>query len=565
VKTIHPGKYRPAAAVNLAQRRWPQNTITQPPIWCSVDLRDGNQALIEPMSVEQKLAFFSLLVQMGFKYIEVAYPAASQTDFDFVRRLIEQDHIPQDVTIQVLVAARADLIDRTFEALRGARSAIVHMYISTSPAQREVVFGKSKEAISAMAVAATEHIGRLARAHRDGVIGFEFSPESFSATEPEYALSISEQVIERWNSFSEQTPIVNLPATVESAMPTVYADQVEWFCTNLAKRSSAIVSVHTHNDRGCAVAAAEMALLAGAQRVEGTLFGNGERTGNADLITMGLNMVSQGIDPGIDFGDLDHIAEVYRQTTAMPIAPRHPYAGELVYTAFSGSHQDAISKGLKAYRAQSRPCWDVPYLPIDPADVGRSYEAIIRINSQSGKGGISHIMEQQHGLQLPTAMKAEFSGIVQTLSDKRGTELDGAALWQCFEQQYLSATTPLQLLDFSTERATQSGESVVSIQLMVAGEPRTCQGSGNGVLDATSRALQTVVGPFSLTSYDEHALGEGSDAKAICYIQVHQPGAKAFFGAGTHSDITIASVHALFSALNRALCAVDEPAATVKG
>lgn len=565
MKAINPSKYRPAPAVNLPQRHWPQNSITQPPIWCSVDLRDGNQALIEPMNVEHKLALFSLLVQMGFTAIEVAYPSASQTDFDFVRRLIEGNHIPPTVTIQVLVAARSDLIDRTFEALRGAKSAIVHLYISTSPAQREVVFGKSKEAISAMAVAATERIGTLARAHGEGAIGFEFSPESFSATEPEFALSISEQVIERWSSFSDQTPIINLPATVESAMPTVYADQVEWFCTNLRTRSSAIISVHTHNDRGCAVAAAEMALLAGAQRVEGTLFGNGERTGNADLITMGLNMVSQGIDPGIALGELDHIAEVYRQTTAMPIAPRHPYAGELVYTAFSGSHQDAISKGLKAYRSKSRTHWDVPYLPIDPADVGRTYEAIIRINSQSGKGGISHIMEQQHGLQLPAAMKAEFSAIVQRVSDTRGTELDGAALWQSFEQEYLSATSPLELLDFATERATQSGESMVTIQLLVGGEPQSCQGSGNGVLDATSRALQAVVGPFSLTSYDEHALGEGSDARAICYIQVHQPERPAFFGAGTHSDITIASVHALFSALNRALCAVEQSSAEVKG
>jgi len=540
-------KYTAFPSVPMNERQWPSRTIQSAPRWCSVDLRDGNQALINPMSVTQKKEMFDLLVSMGFKEIEVAFPSASQTDYDFVRALIEEQRIPRDVTIQVLTQAREHLIDRTFAAIEGCDQAIVHLYISTSPAQRRMVFSKSKQEITAMAVAGTRQIRQRAAETATDIV-FEFSPESFSATELEYSLEICQAVLTEWDNFGNRKPIINLPATVEMAMPNVYADQIEWFMARLT--DPAEISVHTHNDRGCAVAAAELALLAGARRVEGTLFGNGERTGNVDIVTMALNLYSQGIDPELHIDSISDIARVYSDTTGMSIHPRHPYAGELVYTAFSGSHQDAISKGLKGY-SENKGIWDVPYLAIDPEDIGRSYEGVIRINSQSGKGGVAYILENNFGYVLPKAMHPEISAQVQKICDASGKEITPEMVWSVFSHEYLDQTGPLKLRDFQVNRHYDQHRTTVIADIEISGKAYSFEKSGNGILDALSHALAEQVGPFKILAFHEHAVEGGSDAIGAAYIQIENESGKQVFGAGRDSDITVASANALVSALNR--------------
>jgi 2-isopropylmalate synthase len=548
-------KYRPFPSIDLPDRQWPSQTITTAPTWCSVDLRDGNQALPIPMSVEEKLAMFKLLVAIGFKEIEVGFPSASQTEFDFVRCLIEEHHIPADVTIQVLVQARDELILRTFEALHGVERAIVHMYNSTSPQQRRIVFGMEKAEIVQIATCGTRLVKELVPTLADAHIVFEYSPESFALTEVDFALEICEAVIDVWQPTPAQKIILNLPETVEIATPNVHADQIEWFCRHLRNRDAAIVSLHTHNDRGTGVAATELGLLAGAQRVEGTLFGNGERTGNVDIVTVALNMYMQGIDPGLNFNDLDAIRVVYEQCTRMEVPVRQPYAGELVFTAFSGSHQDAIRKGMAAQDPTPGTLWDVPYLPIDPRDIGRTYEAIIRINSQSGKGGVAYIMETEFGLQFPKAMHVEFGKVIKSLADQQGNELPSAELYRAFEQEYLQRSEPFSLERFQAEHIQQppEGQVVACIaHLRVDGSARTLRARGNGAIDAFVKALnQETLANFTILSYSEHAIGQGSDAQAAAYIQIETGADQSFFGAAIETDTELAAVKAIVSALNR--------------
>ena len=547
-------KYRPFPAIDLPDRAWPNRTIDRAPIWCSVDLRDGNQALINPMNLQQKLSMFSLLVEIGFKEIEVGFPSAAAVEFDFTRTLIDRGLIPQDVYPQVLTQARDHLIRRTFAAIEGAPQAIVHLYNSTSELQRRVVFGKDRAAIRRIAVDGTRLVRELA--DRTGAdIVYEYSPESFTGTEIDFAVEVCDAVIAAWDPAPERRMIVNLPATVELATPNVYADQIEWFLRHVQRRDDIILSLHTHNDRGTGVAATELGLLAGGERVEGTLFGNGERTGNVDIVTVALNLYTQGVDPGLELSDLGRLIEVSDACTDLPVGPRHPYAGELVFTAFSGSHQDAIKKGMAA---QGDGLWEVPYLPIDPTDVGRSYQAIIRINSQSGKGGVAYVMEHEFGCQLPKTMQPEVGQVVQDLTDSTGREVNAAEIWDAFRREYLQADRPIRFLDYAFA-SDERDSSLVHGRLTVAieGERMELSGSGNGPIDALKSALgQAGWDDFKLTHYSEHALGQGTDSTAIAYIQVLRDDGTQRFGAGTHPNIAKASALALISALNRTTTAL---------
>jgi 2-isopropylmalate synthase len=545
-------KYRPFEPIHLPDRRWPGAVIAKRPIWCSVDLRDGNQALVEPMGPARKRRFFDTLVAMGFKEIEVGFPAASQTDFDFVRSLVEQELIPADVTIQVLTPAREELIRRTFESITGCRRAIVHLYNSTSTLQRRVVFGLERAGITAIALAGARMVRDLAaEISHESEITFQYSPESFTGTELDYAREICEAVMEVYRPTPARKLIVNLPSTVEMATPNVYADQIEWFSRNIRDRDSIVLSVHPHNDRGTGVAAAELALMAGAERVEGTLFGNGERTGNVDIVNLALNMFSQGIDPGLDVSDINRLVQVAEYCNQLPVHPRHPYAGELVYTAFSGSHQDAINKGLKAMKASNSGLWEVPYLPIDPADVGRSYDAVIRINSQSGKGGIAYVLEQDYGLALPRRLQVEFSKQVQQVADRQGRELTPEMIWDCFEREYLSESGPLAFVEHRTMPDAASGRAL-DATIAHAGAARRIEGHGTGPIDAYVDALARSLGlKFEVADYHEHAIGAGADAAAVAYVEIRAADGCTLFGVGMDKNIVTASLKAVTSAANR--------------
>lgn len=551
-------KYQRYPLIDLPDRQWPSRTIDKAPIWCSVDLRDGNQALPIPMGIAEKLEMFKLLVKIGFKEIEVGFPSASQTEFDFIRLLIEKQHIPDDVTIQVIVQAREELIARTIESIRGAKKAIIHVYNSTSPQQRLLVFGMEKPEIVSIATNAVRRVKALLPTLPGTEVVLQYSPESFALTEIEFGLEICEAVVDVWRPTREHKIILNLPETVEVSTPNVHADQIEWFCRNLRDRETAIVSVHTHNDRGTGVAATELGLLAGAERVEGTLFGNGERTGNVDIITLALNMYMQGVDPGLDFSELDAAREVYEKCTRMTVSPRQPYAGELVFTAFSGSHQDAIRKGMAVQRSDAP--WDVPYLPIDPQDIGRTYEAIIRINSQSGKGGVAYMLETEFGLQMPKAMHVEFGRVIKALADATGDELSSSQLYQAFEQEYLRQDGPFTLEHF---QAQQNGDAITecAVRLRVDNILREVCGSGNGPIDAFVQALnQSDLASFTLLTYSQHALGQGSDAQAAAYIQIQTHPEQTFFGAAIETNSELAAMKAIVSALNRSQSRTSMPA-----
>lgn len=550
-------KYRPYPPINLPNRSWPEKKIDKAPTWCSVDLRDGNQALIQPMSLEKKLEMFALLTHVGFKEIEVGFPSASQVEFDFTRQLIEKKLIPDGVLIQVLTPARESLIRKTFESLEGVKEALVHLYNSTSTLQRRTVFKMSRKEIVDLAVHGARLLKAEEKKYPETVFKYEYSPESFTGTELSFALEICEAVMEVLQPTPENKVIINLPATVELSTPNIYADSIEWFCRNMADRDSAIISLHTHNDRGCAVAATELALMAGGERVEGTLFGNGERTGNVDIITLALNMFTQGVDPELNISDINGLIDTYERVCRLPVHPRHPYAGELVYTAFSGSHQDAINKGMHEYDEANSGIWEVPYLPIDPSDVGRTYESIIRINSQSGKGGVAYVLEKDFGFKLPKAMQPEFGKIVQAVTDREGRELLHEEIYRTFENEYLSLSSPYELHTFNVvKRHINVGEKEsradVEAVLLVNGEEMTISASGNGPLDAFCSALkQQVTGEFRLTSYHEHALNGGSSAKAAAYIEIKAPSGLVSWGTGVDTDIIIASIKAVLSCLNR--------------
>jgi 2-isopropylmalate synthase len=546
-------KYLPFPPVALPNRQWPSRTLTRAPLWCSVDLRDGNQALSQPMSVEEKLEFFELLVRIGFKEIEVGFPSASQIEFDFTRRLIEENRIPDDVSIQILCQCREDLVARSLESLRGAKNVIFHLYNSTSPAQRRYVFGLEKPGIVQIATRAVAQLKRDCRplVEAGTRLRLEYSPESFVSTELEFALEICEAVTDVWQPTPSDPIILNLPVTVEYATPNVHADQIEWMCGHLRRRDATVVSLHAHNDRGTGVAATELALLAGADRVEGTLFGNGERTGNVDLVTVALNLYTQGIDPRLDFSDINGIREVYERCTRLEVPPRHPYAGELVFTAFSGSHQDAIKKSWAAQRPGAP--WDVLYIPIDPADIGRSYKAIIRINSQSGKGGVAYVLENEWGLQLPKLMHKEIGRIINVQADRLGTELSPRQIHAAFVQEYLEQANPRVVLqDFKTTRRDGSVECAVS--LVVDGARRELTGTGNGPIAAFVHALASTALPkVDVVSYSEHSLASGAEAVAVSYVQLKVAGGQNLFGAGMDTNIEFAPIKAVISALNRAL------------
>ena len=545
----NPGdKYSPFPPIDIPDRTWPTRLITAPPTWCSVDLRDGNQALIEPMDSARKLRMFKQLVQIGFKEIEIGFPAASQTDFNFTRELIDGGLIPGDVTVQVLTQARADLITRTFESLRGARRAIVHLYNSTSTLQRRVVFKLDRPGIVAIAVRGAQLIKQLADERPETEWLFQYSPESFTGTELDFAVEICDAVTAVWQPTPARKAILNLPATVEMATPNIYADQIEWFGRHVARRDSVVISLHPHNDRGTGVAAAELAMMAGAERVEGTLFGNGERTGNVDIVTLAMNLYTQGVDPQLDFSNINAIARCAEACTQLPIHPRHPYVGDLVFTAFSGSHQDAIKKGLAALDPNG--LWEVPYLPIDPSDLGRTYESIIRVNSQSGKGGVAYLLERDYQLVLPRRLQIEFSRVVQAAADTTGKELTSRELWDLFSAEYLSAEGPVA---YRSHQLTSSSDGAdrerMTLQIQENGAPVILHGTGTGPIDAAVRALGL---PIDVASYDEHSCGTGSDAMAVAYVEVATPGGAAFFGVGRHANIITASLLALLSGVNRA-------------
>jgi len=546
-------RYQRNPVVNLSNRQWPGRQIDKAPIWCSVDLRDGNQALIEPMVVEEKIEFFQMLIKLGFKEIEVGFPSASQIEFDFLRQLVDRKLIPEDVTIQVLVQCREHLLKRTFEALKGINRAIVHIYNSTSTLQRDVVFHMSKEEIKQIAVEGTKLVKEYAKEF-PGKILLEYSPESFTGTEVEYALEVCTAVQEAWDPTPENRIIFNLPATVEMNTPNVYADQIEWMDRNFKNRDTIILSVHPHNDRGTGVAITELALLAGADRVEGTLFGNGERTGNVDLLTVAYNMFSQGIDPKLAIDSINDIIEAYERLCKMHVHERHPYAGKLVFTAFSGSHQDAINKGIKAMKERNSEVWAVPYLPIDPADIGRQYEPIVRINSQSGKGGVAFIMETYFGFKLPKGMHKEFADVIQAMSEKSG-EITPDQIMEEFKTCYLDRKEPLHFKKFRIEDLTDREESSTNVTVLytVHGEEKTFEATGNGPIDAVMKGLMKELGiQIKVLDYSEHALAGGESAQAAAYIQMLDiPTGRATFGVGTSSNITKASIRAMFSAINR--------------
>ncbi|AFY18153.1 2-isopropylmalate synthase [Pseudomonas sp. UW4] len=550
-------KYRAFPTIDIPDRTWPSKTITAAPIWCSSDLRDGNQSLIEPMDAVKKLRFWKTLVQVGVKEIEASFPAASQTDFDFVRTLIEGNHIPDDTTIQVLTQGREDLIERTFESLRGAKKAIVHLYNATSPSFRRIVFNQDKDGVKAIAVNAAKLFVKYAAMQPDTEWTFEYSPETFSATELEFAKEVCDAVIEVWNPTPEHKMILNLPATVECATPNIYADQIEWFGRHINRRDSVIISLHTHNDRGTGVAATELGLMAGADRVEGCLFGNGERTGNVDLMTVALNLYTQGVNPELDFSDIDGVRKVVEECNQIQVHPRHPYVGDLVHTAFSGSHQDAIRKGFAQQKSDA--LWEVPYLPIDPADIGRSYEAVIRVNSQSGKGGIAYLLEQEYGISLPRRMQIEFSQVVQRETDRLGLEMTAQQIHALLHSEYLQANTPYALVSHRLQE--ENGHSAVEVEVASKGQGETnlhWRGKGNGALEALVAGLPI---PVEIMDYNEHAIGAGTNAKAAAYIELRVNGERAVHGVGIDENITTASFKALFSALNRSLSQPEAKAA----
>jgi 2-isopropylmalate synthase len=542
-------KYRPYVIDRLADRRWPDTPITRAPLWCSVDLRDGNQALIEPMDAARKRRFFEMLVAIGLKQIEVGFPSASQTDFDFVRELIDKDLIPEDVTIQVLTPARPELIRRTFESLKGARRAVLHYYNATAPVFRRVVFRQDEAATIKLAVDAATLIRELAAAAPETEWTFEYSPEAFSGTEQPFALAVCEAVLDALGATARRPAILNLPATVECATPNVYADQIEWFCRNLKERRRAIISLHPHNDRGTAVAAAELGVMAGADRVEGTLFGNGERTGNVDLVTLALNLYTQGVAPGLDFSNINETARTVEYCNQLPIHPRHPYVGDLVFTAFSGSHQDAIKKGFAA-RAEGDH-WEIPYLPVDPRDLGRSYESIIRVNSQSGKGGVAYLLEQEYGLVLPRRLQIEFSPVVQAVTDTSGKEVTAQQIWQLFEDEYLAHDgREYQYRNHHLVTATDGSDGeLLTLNLVRGGQPMQLTGRGNGPIDALVHALAL---PFDVLHYEEKSIGKGSEAKAAAFVEITTPSRVTLFGVGVHANIITASILAVLSAVRRA-------------
>ena len=547
-------KYRPFAPINLPDRRWPGRVIDKAPTWCSVDLRDGNQALIEPMGPERKRRMFELLVKLGFKEIEIGFPSASQTDFDFCRQLIDERMIPDDVTIQVLVQCREELIRRTFDAIRGARSAIVHIYNSTSTLQRRVVFGLDRPGIVDIAVKGTRLVKDLVPTLPGTKVSLEYSPESFTGTELDFAKEICEAVMDVWQPTPSNRIILNLPSTVEMATPNIYADQIEWRSRNLSRRDSVVLSVHPHNDRGTGVAAAELAVMAGADRVEGTLFGNGERTGNVDIVTLALNLFSQGIDPRLDMRDVREMVRTVEYCNQLPVHPRHPYGGELVFTAFSGSHQDAIKKGFAALEKSNSQVWEVPYLPIDPKDIGRDYEAVIRVNSQSGKGGVAYLLEAEHGIELPRRMQIEFAGVIQRIADETGKEITADSIWREFQREYL-APGRVDFIEHVTlpQRQGASVERKLEATLRIDGAERTIAGQGNGPIAAYVDALEKALGlRIEIVDYREHALSKGSDAKAIAYVEANV-GGRTIFGCGMDPNIVSASLRAVTSVANRCL------------
>jgi 2-isopropylmalate synthase len=558
-------KYRPFESIPLTDRQWPSRTIQKPPVWCSVDLRDGNQALIEPMDAARKTRMFLKLLEVGFKEIEIGFPSASQTDFDFCRDLIERNLIPSDVTVQVLVQARDSLIERTFEAVKGIRRAIVHLYNSTSTLQRRVVFGLDRSGIKDIAVNGARSVIECAAKYPETEWVFEYSPESFTGTELDYAVEVCEAVMDVWNATPERRVIVNLPATVEMSTPNIYADQIEWFSRHTSKRESMILSLHPHNDRGTAVAATELALLAGADRVEGTLFGNGERTGNVDIVTLAINMYSQGLNPGLDFSRINDAIECAEFCTQLPVHPRHPYAGDLVFTAFSGSHQDAIKKGFAAQKPDEM--WSIPYLPIDPKDLGRSYEPIIRVNSQSGKGGVSFLLERDHGIKMPRKMQIEFSRVIQQITDATSREITSAEIWRAFKAEYIDQVSPLAILEHSEHSDGESGELRATVSVEAA--EHAIFGKGNGPIDAFVKALNEHFDlEIRILDYHEHAVGSGADATAVCFVELRAADSGAVMGVGMHRNILTASLNAITSALNRAirdqLLSLRKPAAQVR-
>ena len=543
-------RYRPLPVIDLPNRKWPGKSIKKAPIWCSVDLRDGNQALVTPMNLSQKLDFFKFLTKVGFKEIEIGFPAASEIEYNFTRTLIEGNHIPDDVVIQVLTQSREHIIRSTFEALEGAKKAIVHLYNSTSALQRNIVFAKSKKEITEIAVNGANLINDLACEYGRERFVFEYSPESFTGTELDYALEICDAVLEVWKPSPENKAIINLPSTVEMTTPNVYADQIEYMCDRLSHRDSIYLSLHTHNDRGTAIAASELGLMAGAERVEGTLFGNGERTGNADIMNIALNLYSQGIDPGLDFSDIDNMVARYERYTGMTVHPRHPYAGSLVYTAFSGSHQDAINKGM-AKMKEHPGLWEVPYLLIDPKDVGRSYDPIIRINSQSGKGGVAYVLEHHYGVIIPKSMQPYIGAFVQSYTDSTGSELLPEQIYDLFMKEYVNVETPIKLLRYNE---TTNGETHIMAKITVNNEPMEIKGQGGGILDAFCKALRSELNlDFEIIQYNEHSLEYSSRSRAITYVEISDAKGRKLFGAGISGSISKSSLRAVISAVNKSI------------
>ena len=544
-------KYKPFVPLVLQDRTWPNHTIAKAPIWCSVDLRDGNQALIDPMDPERKKRMFMELVKMGFKEIEVGFPSASQPDYDFLRMLIEEDLIPDDVIVQVLVQSRAELIERTYECLRGAKQAVVHFYNSTNPLQREVVFGLDKEGIVDIAVNAAKLCKKLEDVVQGTRIRYEYSPESFTLTEPEFAIEICEAVMDVIQPTPEDKLILNLPATVECYSPNVYGDVIEWFGRTIRNRDSIVLSLHPHNDRGCAVAAAEFGVMAGADRVEGTLFGNGERTGNVDIITLAMNLFMNGVDPELDITDIDQLRRTAEYCNRLPVHPRHPYVGDLVYTAFSGSHQDAIKKGIEKL-GKDYTEWGVPYLPIDPRHVGRSYEAVIRVNSQSGKGGVAYVMKTEHGFDLPRRLQIEFSKEIQHITEDSGTEISPTSMWDAFQKSYLPATPKFVLRSHEMRSDSASGTTEVTAQVVIDGALKTISGTGNGPIDAFVHAMREgLAADLDVVDYAEHALGQGSEATAVAYVETVDSAGTPLWGVGTDPNIITASLMAVLAAHER--------------
>jgi len=546
-------KYQPFEQIELEGRTWPENQIKQAPIWCSVDLRDGNQALIEPMGEEKKLRMFKLLLEIGFKEIEVGFPAASQTDFDFVRKIIEEDLVPDDVFIQVLTQSRKELIERTFESLKGAKNAILHVYNSTSTVQRRVVFKSDKTGIKKIAEDGARWVLENSIKQPETNWRFEYSPESFTGTELPYAAEVCNAVNNIWQPTPDQKSIINLPATVELATPNIYADQIEWMCRNLEGRENVLVSLHPHNDRGSAVAATELGVLAGADRIEGTLFGNGERTGNVDLVSLALNMLTQGIDPHLDFSDINPIMREVEYCNQLPVHPRHPYAGDLVFTAFSGSHQDAIKKGFDFMRDTNNPLWEVPYLPIDPSDVGRTYEEVVRVNSQSGKGGVAYLIERDHGLSMPRRLQIEFSQIIQKITDETGKEITASEIWETFQNTYLNDGEGFNFIEHKIESSSKNKlqEDLIKVKLLKDKEEHSIDGVGNGPIDAFINALKKDLDlSVKVSDYHQHAVSTGSDAKAVAYIEIQSEG-KSSWGVGMHANTVIASLLSVISGLNK--------------